>query len=246
MAIGKQRLAVTEIAEWCGVGRSTVGYWIRTGKLPADRVGRDYTVPTQDLLYFLNTTGRPVPEGLRRENPIGSSFQPFHFCWEKRLQEDDARSCMECVVYKKRMRACFGGRRHIAVPGREIHCSRCGYYSDQVAPRIEFIHQIDIPAVVYEDLYIWGGNEPFLNWTRIVKESLPGYDMERLIHPESLGPVISNIKRRALGCEDIPSRYEILIRKVRGENERTDICVTPLKEPEGTFLILFHPVRGKA
>ncbi len=41
MAIGKQRLAVTEIAEWCGVGRSTVGYWIRAGLPLARRKDED-------------------------------------------------------------------------------------------------------------------------------------------------------------------------------------------------------------
>ena len=32
-------LSVTEAAALCGVGRTTVGYWIRSNKLPANRKG---------------------------------------------------------------------------------------------------------------------------------------------------------------------------------------------------------------
>lgn len=238
-----RRLSVTEIAQWCGVGRSTVGYWIRSGKLQADRVGRDYAVPTQDLFHFLNATGRAVPDWLREVVHCRSSFQPFRFCWEARKEEDGAAGCTECMVYRKRLRACFTGRCHIALPGREIHCSRCRYYLEHVAPRIDFIHQIAQPAAVYEDLYIWGANSRFSERTGIVPEDLPGFDMERLIHPESLGTVITNIKARALGDENIPSRYPIRVKGVQGDQALVEICIVPLEEPEGTFLVLFHEMK---
>jgi excisionase family DNA binding protein/PAS domain S-box-containing protein len=230
---------VTEVAHCCGVGRSTVGYWIRSGKLPAERVGRDYTIAAQDLLLHLTTVGKPVPDGLRGEARNPHPFPPFRSCWEHRASTEEGADCTGCGVYRKGMRACFAGRRHV-VPGRVIHCHLCGYYQDHIGPRIGFIHQIDSPAVVYEGLYIWGGNERFSEMSGFSPEELPGLDMERLIHPDSLGTVISNIKLRALGSPKVPSRYEVFVRKRGGVKARTEICVQPLREPSGTFLILLR------
>ena len=239
MQSSEQRLSVSEVAECCGVGRSTVGYWVRSGKLRAERVGRDYTIAAQDLLHHLNNAGKPVPERLRGEVRDRPLFPPFRFCWEHRASTEEGADCSSCGVYRKSMRACFAGRRHV-VPGRVIHCHRCGYYQDHIGPRIGFIHQIDSPAVVYEDLYIWGGNARFSEMSGFSPDELPGMDMERLIHPDSLGAVISNIKLRALGSPKVPSRYEMFVRKRGGVKARTEICVQPLKEPSRTFLILFR------
>jgi PAS domain S-box-containing protein len=142
-------------------------------------------------------------------------------------------------VYNKGMRACFAGRRHV-VPGRVIHCHRCAYYQDHIGARIGFIHQIDGPAVVYEGLYVWGGNAGFSEMGGYAPEELPGMDMERLIHPDSLETVISNIKLRALGSPKVPSRYEVFVRKRDGGKVCKEISVQPLKVPSGTFLILFR------
>ena len=239
MQSSEQRLSVSEVAECCGVGRSTVGYWVRSGKLRAERVGRDYTIAPQDLLHHLSHSGRPVPDRLRGPNRNLPLFPPFRFCWEHRASTEEGADCTGCAVYKKGMRACFAGRRHV-VPGREIHCHRCVYYQDHIVPRIGFVHQIDSPAVVYEGLYLWGGNERFAEMSGYASVELPGMDMERLIHPDSLETVISNIKRRALGSPRVPSRYQVFVRKWDGVKVCKEICVQPLKVPSGTFLILFR------
>ena len=241
MTLGQARYSVKQVADGCGVGRSTVGYWIRSGKLRADRVGRDYVVPVQDLLCFLSASGKRLPEGLQGGLQERPAFPSYRFCWELRSEEDgSASNCSGCMVQRKQMRACFAGRRHV-VPGREIHCHRCRYYVEHVQPRIGFVHQLDAPAAVYEGLHIWGANAPFRELTGFSEVEIPGLGIERLFHLDSLQRVISNIRRRALGNPDVPSRYEVYLRRGREEKGRAEICVTPLKEPEGTFLILLYP-----
>jgi len=246
MTLGQTRYSVKEVADGCGVGRSTVGYWIRSGKLRADRVGRDYVVPEQDLLCFLNISGKSVPAWLQGGLQGKPAFPSFRFCWEFRSEKGEkASECGGCMVKRKQTRACFAGCRHV-VPGREIHCHRCRYYVEHVQPRIGLIHQFAAPAAVYEGLHIWGANERFREMTGFLEAEVPGLGIERLFHADSLERVISNIRLRALGNPDVPTHYEVFIKNVRKEKGRVNICVTPLEEPDGTFLILFYPLHGGA
>jgi PAS domain-containing protein len=221
-----------------------VGYWIRSGKLRANRVGRDYVVPEQDLLFFLNASGKSVPAWLQGGLQGKAAFPSFRFCWEYRSEEgESAHACNGCMVQKKQMRACFAGCRHV-VPGREIHCHRCRYYVEHIQPRIGFIHQLAAPAAVYEGLHIWGANARFRQLTGFSEAEIPGLGIERVFHADSLERVISNIRRRALGSTDVPTNYEVYIKKGRKEKGKVKICVVPLEDPEGIFLILFNPVHA--
>jgi excisionase family DNA binding protein len=71
MAVSQKTLPVSQAAALCGVGRTTVGYWIRSKKLRANRVGRNYSIPVQDLLYFLKSSGQKIPSELHDENLKG-------------------------------------------------------------------------------------------------------------------------------------------------------------------------------
>lgn len=51
----QQTLTVSEAAELCGVGHSTVGYWVREKNLAALRVGRGYQISIPELMVFLKT-----------------------------------------------------------------------------------------------------------------------------------------------------------------------------------------------
>ena len=42
-------ISITEAAHICDVARSTVWEWIKKGKLPAVRVGRNYRIKESDL-----------------------------------------------------------------------------------------------------------------------------------------------------------------------------------------------------
>jgi len=41
----QQTLSVSQAAALCGVNRNTIGAWIRSGKIRAARIGRNYAIP---------------------------------------------------------------------------------------------------------------------------------------------------------------------------------------------------------
>jgi hypothetical protein len=75
-------LSAYRAADLCGVGRTAVGYWIRSKKLYARRLGRNYTIPVEDLLFFLQNSNQRVPSELYHENssrPFLKIFILFYF-----------------------------------------------------------------------------------------------------------------------------------------------------------------------
>ena len=44
-------LSVSQVASLCGVGHSTVGYWVRGNKLGARRVGNQYSIPVEEYPF---------------------------------------------------------------------------------------------------------------------------------------------------------------------------------------------------
>ena len=79
-----QTLSVVEIAEICGVARSTVSYWIAKKSLSAHRSGNKHMVFIDDLLLFLKSDGKPIPQVLLE--PAGGVYaqplKPLKRCWE--------------------------------------------------------------------------------------------------------------------------------------------------------------------
>lgn len=59
-------MTTTEAADWLKVKRDTLQKWIKHGKLPAAKVGRDYLIEPVDLEEFRKTPrqgkGRPKKE----------------------------------------------------------------------------------------------------------------------------------------------------------------------------------------
>ena len=76
MEIGYQHLSVMEIADICGVARSTVSYWISKKSLPARRSGKKDLVSVDDLVLFLRSERQTVPHVLFEQ--VGGAYpQPF-------------------------------------------------------------------------------------------------------------------------------------------------------------------------
>ena len=72
-----QMLSVINIADVCGVARSTASYWITEKGLPAQRNGKKFMVRIDDLVLFLESLGRPIPQILV-ENMGGVFIHPFN------------------------------------------------------------------------------------------------------------------------------------------------------------------------
>ena len=78
-----QMLSVLNISEICDVARSTASYWITQKGLPAQRSGNKFWVSIEDLILFLESIGRPVPqilvEGLG--GVYSHPFKSHQTCW---------------------------------------------------------------------------------------------------------------------------------------------------------------------
>ncbi len=233
----QKALSVAQAAALCGVGRTTVGYWIRSRKLSATRVGRNYSIPAEDLSFFLKSTGNKLPDELIDENFIAPFFRSFSNCWQYFQGTSHGQDCEDCPVFKNHLDVCFIGKNSSSLRC-PCGCHDCPHYKEIYLPRIQFIYQIDLPAVIHKDLYIWGGNKNWAELCEVQENDLPGMGIEQLVHPDSLEKVISDIKQRAFGEPDIPRMYSIYLKNTKNGKSKVRIAVYPLSEPFGTNLIV--------
>jgi excisionase family DNA binding protein len=243
MAVSQKTLSVSQTAALCGVGRTTVGYWIRSKKLRANRVGRNYSIPVQDLLYFLKSSGQKIPSKLHDESLKGPIFKSFQHCWEYWQGRNPMQNCEQCIDFKRQLEACFTARN-----SREFSCSSecdlCKYYVEIFVPRIHFVNQIDAPAAIVKDLYVWYGNSQCAQLCGVSKKNLVGMGIEKIVHPSSLEKVISHVKERSLGNFAIPERCSLNIKNHQSGKISIDTGVYPLTEPEDAYLVLVDLVRN--
>jgi hypothetical protein len=232
-------LSASRAAAICGVGRTTVGYWVRSGKLFARRTGRSYAIPVKDLLHFLVSTGQPIPPELSQAGADGPLFKSFRPCWEY-WQSDGGHQCSRCLVYRRQVEECFciGDP---AARGCPAACGQCRYFREMYAARIQFIHQIDCPAAVFKGLALWGANAAWADACRLPADGLAGAGLETLIHPASLGAVIAAFKRVGLGEKGVLIPGPVFAGETRTESGRMAAWVFPLREPEETRLVLAVP-----
>ena len=196
-------LSVAQAAALCGVGRTTVGYWIRSKKLRANRVGRNYSIPVQDLLYFLKSTGQKIPAGLQAENLKGPIFKSFQHCWEYWQGRDPLRDCKACVAFMRRVDVCFTAK-NIKDSKCSKECDLCHYYVEIFLPKIHFVNQIDTPAAIIKDLYFWCGNSKWAGLCEVFQKDLIGLG----IGPTLVG-VLNDVLEPRFGVEAI--RYSLLL-----------------------------------
>lgn len=242
MVTNVKTLSVPKTARLCDVSRGTINYWIKAKKLHALRSGRNYSITVSELIRFLKSTGKNIPDELKNDNFQGPLFRSSQPCWEYWNGKDHSPACKHCLVFVKKLDNCF-----IANKNSQIRCSTtcsdCQYYREIYLPRIDFIHQIQMPVAIYKDLYLWGGNRQFSRLVEVEEKDLIGMDIEALVHPDSLPTVISNIKKRALGDPQAPRRYNIFFNNDH-KKLSVEITVCPLAEPAGTHLVIAEQLRN--
>ena len=231
------RLTVSQAAALCGVNRNTIGAWIRSGKIQADKVGRNYSIPVEELVFFLQSTGQIIPAELGGDRLVGPSFRSMRHCWHYFQDKVNQRACQQCTVFQKRLEVCFTGKdsNTLVCNGK---CHQCGYYRNVFYPRIQFIQQLAFAAAVYKDLYLWGGNRKWAELAGLPETELVGLGIEKICHPASLGEFISNDKKRSLGNPRAPRFEDLYIRHETEGGIPVRIAVYPLNEPSGTWLML--------
>ena len=240
MAGIKKSLSVSEAAALCEVGRTTVGYWIRSKKLHATRVGRNYTIPIEDLLFFLKSSGQEIPPELLERNSSGPIFKSYQNCWQYWNGSDHGLKCHSCIAFRNQLQACFTVKDSGLLGCSD--CSTCRYYLETFLHRIQFVHQIELPAAVFKDLYLWGGNSSCAELCSVQQKELVGMGIERIVHANSLPKVIQAIRKLALGEPEIKEDCIISI-KNHGESPREiRLSVYLLSEPANAFLVLGVPL----
>jgi excisionase family DNA binding protein len=232
-------LSVSKAAALCGVGRTTVGYWIRTKKLYARRVGRNYTIPVEDLLYFLESSGQQVPVGLSHQKANRPIFRSFQNCWQHWDGSSHARNCGKCIAFKNQLQACFSARDSGLI--RCSECYQCSYYLETIYPRIQFVHQINMPAAVIKNFHLWGGNAHCAELCEVQLRDLIGMAIEKIVHASSLAKIIGAIRKMMLGNLAFENSCRIFVHNSREGRRKIQVSVYPLREPEGVFLVLGMP-----
>jgi excisionase family DNA binding protein len=230
-------LSVSQAAGLCRVGRSTVGYWVRSKKLFAQRQGRSYAIPVEDLLHFLETSGQEIPPELVNGNGLRPVFKSFQNCWQFWGDGGSGHRCGECATFQRQIDDCFCMRADGAV-GCPAACHRCRYYQEVYLARFRFIHQLGAPAAVFKGLYFCGGNTAWAELCGVSAEELVGLGVERIVHPSSLADVISTFKQLSLSPRHdlLPRRITITTRQ--GAARAIETWTMPLSEPEHASLML--------
>jgi len=237
MAQKKKTISVTQAAKLCGVGRTTVGYWIRSRKLRATRTGRNYSIPIEELIFFLRANRQDIPPELAGENTFGPCFRAVQKCWDYWKGQPHGDYCRNCTVFKKQLDVCFGARRS-NLTGCPEDCGDCLHYHETYLARIQFVHQIKMPAVVYRDLAIWGANPLWARLCGVGERSLIGMGMENVVHSESLENLIADSRNRSFGAPDVPLSYRLFLKHPDGGKSAVKTWVFPLCDPPDTLLMI--------
>jgi excisionase family DNA binding protein len=242
MANSQNTISVSAAAALCGVARTTVGYWIRSKKLLASRLGRNYRIAIEDLLFFLQNSGQPIPPELLAQKHSGPFFRSFQYCWQFWRDNQHGTRCSGCVAFKKELPECFTVN-NCGLTGT-TECGECRYYQETYLPRIQFVHQINLPAAVFKDLHLWGGNVLCAELCGVSQSDLVGMGIEKIIDTESLPRVINGIRKLAQDRPEVKNACRIAVKNGAGKHSDLRIAVYPLRQPATAFLVLGVPLES--
>lgn len=233
-------LSVSQVAALCGVGHSTVGYWVRTYKLRAHRVGNQYLIPVEELVLYLKSKGQKIPDELAGVGAQLPDIRAFPNCWQYFRGTADRHECDNCLVFKNRVEPCFTGKE-TGSPQCPTDCPDCKYYIESYLPKVQFIHRISSPAAIARGFYLWGGNNPWAKLCGVDEGNLPGMGIEQVFHPDSLPMIIAGIKKRTLGDPSVPKSHRTFFKNDEKGKIAVHISVYGLDDPAEALLFLTEP-----
>ena len=143
-------------------------------------------VSVDDLVLFLKTEGHPIPKILL-EN-VGAiyshPFRPFKRCWEYWVEDFHGERCMKCSVFNNQINECFTASKN---PNHRCHinCQNCEYFTQFYGQLVAFVHQLEKPAAIFKNLYIWSGNEAWAELCGMGVEETVGSGIEDFNHSDS-------------------------------------------------------------
>jgi excisionase family DNA binding protein len=243
MTENKKKYSVSQAAALCGVGRTTVGYWIRTRKLHANRTGRNYSILLDDLLFFLKSSGQKIPPELLPGSSNGPIFKSLQTCWHYWHGSDHGRRCCDCIAFKNQLQSCFTIKDSGLLNCTD--CNTCRYYTDIYLNRIQFIHQIDAPAAVFQDLYLWGGNSLCADLCGLQQQDLVGIGLEKIVFSGSLPKVIEAVRKMAVGKPALKEDCSISINNGSLGSLKILASIYPLRQPPMTYLVVGVPLKSE-
>jgi hypothetical protein len=232
-----QALSVIDIAEICGVARSTVSYWIAKKSLLSHRSGKKDLVSIADLVLFLKSEGRPVPQVLLEQigGVYAQPFRPLKRCWEFWANDPHRTRCQDCYVVTRQIHECFTAK-HNQNNQCPTDCHECKYFGEYYGSRVAFIHQIGKPVAVCKDLYLWSGNKAWADLCGVDVGQLIGAGIEEFVHYDSLKMFISYTRRRNQGDTTVPERYKVFFTNRTGGKIEVYLSISPLRNPSDTWL----------
>jgi len=245
MRAEEKLLSVSQAATLCGVGHSTVGYWVRGNKLHAHRVGNQYSIPVEELVLYLKSKGQEIPDELAGVDAQLPDIRALPNCWQYLKDTSDGHNCNNCLVFKNRVETCFTGKG-VGSLECSTECLDCKYYLETYLLRIQFIHQILSPAAVLKDFHIWGGNNRWAELCGVDERDLPGMGVEQIFHSDSLERVIVDIKKRVMGDPSVSGTYRAFFKNAEKGKIGVRISVYGLDDPAEALLFLAEPERKES
>lgn len=230
-----QMLSVLNISEICDVARSTASYWITQKGLRAQRYGNKFLVAVEDLILFLESIGRPVPqvlvEGLG--GVFSHPFKSHQNCWDYWQKGEHGENCESCEVFKFQISECFTLRTHRKKC--PVSCSTCQFYYEYFTQYTSFIHQMSLPAAFLKDMYIWSGNRAWGDLCGVDIDSLIGMGIEEIIHPESIKIIINFNKKIKQSDNAGFLKSQVFFEDPDGKKINVNLAMVSLKQPEGAY-----------
>lgn len=237
MNFDEATLSVRQVSHFCGVNRNTVGYWCRSKKIRAHRIGRKYAIPIDDLRVFLKASGRNIPEKLVSQNPQKQVFKTIQPCWQYFQDKSLLNKCKACSVFKNQLPVCFSAKKRTS-PGDCNACYTCEYFIETYLPRIGWIHHIGTPAFIYGDLHFWNGNSAGASLCGVQEEDMLGLGVEEIVHADSLEFLISEFRSRALRSKPDSVEATLFFKDGNSGKLKVEVSLHPLDDPRECWLFL--------